>query len=78
MGFMDGLRRGRDAAIAGSKAAAARNRGPVSSPYGGCRVHGRRFDGCPLDRIEIARIEIEVTEIQTPPAVRPRTDSKRR
>jgi hypothetical protein len=79
MGFMDALRRGRDKAIAESKAAtaAARRGRPASSAYGGCRVHGRRYDGCPLDMIEIARIEIEVSEVEVPPAPRPK-DPKRR
>jgi hypothetical protein len=78
MGFMDGIRRGRDKAIAESKAAAAARKGrPASSGYGSCRVHGRRYDGCPLDMIEITRIKVEVTEVEAPRATRPR-DPKRR
>jgi hypothetical protein len=51
MGFMDGFRQGRDTAIAERKAEMQAQR--EQTPQPGCRVHGRRYDGCPLDIIEV-------------------------
>lgn len=50
MGFMDGFRQGRDTAIAERKAEMQAQR--EQTPQPGCRVHGRRYDGCPLDIID--------------------------
>lgn len=46
MGFMDGFRQGRDAAVAAREE-------EVRARREECRVHGRRYPGCPLDMIEI-------------------------
>lgn len=79
MGFMDGVRRGRNAAIAESKAAveAARERQPATSAYGGCRVHGRRYDGCPLDRIEIEVLRMARIKPTAPRTGQVVTDNRR-
>ena len=45
MGFFDGVRKGRDDAIEERRAA-------VQLWREGCRVHGSRYSGCPLDLIE--------------------------
>ena len=53
MGLFDvlknGFREGRDAAVAERKA-------EVIAERERCRVHGRRYPGCPLDLIETGRL----------------------
>jgi hypothetical protein len=64
MGFFDGLRRGRDDAIETRREA--------------CRVHGRRYEGCPLDIIETHQALV-VTEIEPPaPATTSQTIDRKR
>jgi hypothetical protein len=74
MGFLrgvwDGLRHGRDAALADGSRRVRRYKPQETPPpreatmlraerppslYEGCRVHGKRYPGCPLDRIERGR-----------------------
>jgi hypothetical protein len=45
MGLFDGIRKGRDEAIENRRTA-------VRLWREGCRVHGSRYAGCPLDLIE--------------------------
>jgi hypothetical protein len=69
-GFRDGLRHGRDAALAEGSRRVRRYEPPETPPPReatvlraqrrpsldeGCRVHGTRYPGCPLDRIERGR-----------------------
>ena len=63
MGFFNGLRRGRDDAIETRREA--------------CRVHGQRYDGCPLDIIEVHQALV-VTEIEPPsPAATSQTTDRK-
>jgi hypothetical protein len=57
--FLNGFRRGSDGEI--DWEADART----------CRMHGRRYDGCPLDMIDVARLERALRPAAPPPARRP-------
>lgn len=49
-GFADGFRQGRETAIAARKEEVRAWKSQAAR--GGCRVHGERYPGCPLDLIE--------------------------
>ena len=71
MGFLNGLRQGRDAAIEERKA-------EVRMWRAACRVHGRRYPGCPLDLIEIHALRVTQVEPPAPPAPTGQTTSGKR
>ena len=48
-GFKEGFREGRDAAVAQRKE-------EVRAERERCRMHGRRYPGCPLDLIDAERL----------------------
>ena len=64
-GFKSGFREGRDAAIAARKE-------DVHAERARCRMHGRRYPGCPLDLIEAERLPPATPAGMRVPVARPR------
>ena len=71
MGFFDGLRQGRDNEIEARKAV-------VRAHQAECRVHGRRYPGCPLDMIEREALVTRQELTALPERIGQTTDTRRR